>query len=1194
MSWVREGLRMQGSFGRVTAALCAVAAIAAVAPAMAHAQTSVWDPVASLPSTSASGAAAEVKPSAYLAFRLDSSGLRSDLATAPKIGLKARSLAGTSKTVITLPAPDGSYQRFSVEESPIMEAGLAAQHPEIKTYAGVGLDDPTATVRADTTPLGFHASVRSPDGAWYIDPYYHDDTSAYVSYYGHDLKNVHGSFVEPETDETADPLDIGAKALAATPEVQLRAYRLALVTDPSYATYFGAANVTAAKVTLINRVDQFYEDETAIRLVLINDTDKLNLDTDAQATGANGPCGSAACYTTAQLSTCAGGTLSRNRIVIGQIIGASNYDIGHIGLGKSGGGVASLGVVGGNSKAQGCTGVPTPVGDYYAIDYVAHEMGHEFAGNHTFNGTQSNCSGGNRSAATSVEPGSGTSVMAYAGICQQDNTQPHSDPYWSQRSFDEITAYTSTPRPPISEVQTASLRDFDDSDSFILKYGSVPSNPIVRGVNYTLPAIQAELQGPTEVQTVALTGYDADGDSYTLNYKGADSVPIVRGQNNTAAGIANALQGGNEQQAVTLTGFAAATQSFQVQIGGNTSAVIGSGGLALSNANLTSAINAITGFAGTVAASGAGNGGFTLTFSGASAATDVPSVSIVNCSAGCTSSVRETAKGGAALAGWPAGGTVSASTPTDAGYTLTFGGAFAGTDVAGVTLTNPTGGTAGAVTETTKGGHGILPAGATATVTAFGGSGTLNDTGFQVAFGGTLANIDLEPLGLVVTGATGFMGETARGGPIQNLGYFITPTGNHVPAVTVPAGYTIPTRTPFSLTGSATDDDGDTLTYMWEENDRGGTAGTALVSNTKTNGPLFRQFGKYAPVTADGTLQTPSPGENTVDRNPTRVFPDMDQILADNTNAATGSCPAAPAAPAAVPIPLVDCYSEFLPTSVWTGFLGDSTMTFRLTARDGRLGGGGLGHAETKVAIAPLAGPFRVTSHSIPQSVYGLSPQTITWSVAGTDLPPVNAANVKISLSTDGGQTFPYTLAASTPNDGSQVVVMPDVVATKARIKVEAVGNVFFDVNHADFAMVAPPTTTVGGSVPATLSLTLGAPASFGGFTPGLKADYDANMTASVISTAGDAALSVVDPSATQPGHLVNGAFFLPSALTAKANAGPYGTVSGSPATLLTYSGPVTNDPVAIGFRQHIDATDALRTGAYSKTLTFTLSTTTP
>jgi hypothetical protein len=136
----------------------------------------------------------------------------------------------------------------------------------------------------------------------------------------------------------------------------------------------------------------------------------------------------------------------------------------------------------------------------------------------------------------------------------------------------------------------------------------------------------------------------------------------------------------------------------------------------------------------------------------------------------------------------------------------------------------------------------------------------------------------------------------------------------------------------------------------------------------------------------------------------------------------------------------------------------------------------------------------------------------------------------------------------------------------------------------------------VGGSVPATLSLSLGTPATFGAFTPGLGKEYTASTTANVISTAADAALSVADPSATAPGHLVNGAFSLPSALQANANGGAFSEVEGSsaPATLLTYSAPTSNDTVRLGFKQAIGSADALRTGTYAKTLTFALSTTTP
>ncbi len=137
--------------------------------------------------------------------------------------------------------------------------------------------------------------------------------------------------------------------------------------------------------------------------------------------------------------------------------------------------------------------------------------------------------------------------------------------------------------------------------------------------------------------------------------------------------------------------------------------------------------------------------------------------------------------------------------------------------------------------------------------------------------------------------------------------------------------------------------------------------------------------------------------------------------------------------------------------------------------------------------------------------------------------------------------------------------------------------------------------------MPTVLSLTLGAPATFGAFTPGTTKDYTASTSANVLSTAGNALLSVSDPSANAPGHLINGSFSMPSVLQADAfspvgSGGAFAPVGGaaSPTSLLTYSGPASNDPVTVNFLQHVDSGDALRAGSYAKTLTFTLSTTTP
>jgi uncharacterized repeat protein (TIGR01451 family) len=837
-----ESKRFEPSSVRVwLGALTVVGALIAMPGSATAASTAgLFDEVSGPVPDAHNGHPSVVPAEDFRAFELRTGAIRSALDAAPA------EFSGSAPLPISLPAPNGGLARFAVVESPVMEPELAAKHPEIKTYSGEGITDPTATIRISVTALGFQASVRGEDGSWYVDPYYLRNKSLYASYSATDLDDLHGRFVDhhghAETavgptgkifggaDKIEDEFGstsggIEANALNATGD-QLHVYRLGLASDPSYATYFGAANVTSAKVALINRVTQIYEDDLAIRFVLIGNNNLLNLDTNAQITGANGPCGSAPCYAAAP--ACNTATLDRNRIVFGQIIGASNYDVGHLVLGLNGGGKAG-GQAGGSQKARGCTGVTQPVGDYFAVDYVGHEMGHQYSGGHTFAGSANNCSAGNYSAASAVEPGSGSTIMSYAGICGADDLQAHSDPYFSQRNFDELTNFVASTHPNINEVQTISLTNFDSNDSFRLTFGAGTTGAITRGTNYN------------------------------------------------AAGITAALAS-------------------------------------------------------------------------------------------------------------------------------------------------------------------ILPAGASVAIADWGGGGTPSDNGFEVTFGGTLAGTNVQQLGLstFTGGMGGFVGETDKGGPIDNSGSQVISTGNSAPNVSAPGPYTIPHRTPFTLNGSATDPDGDTLTYLWEQNDTA-TAQGSLQTASKATGPLFRVFGtaldnsKY-----DGTKYNTG-GENHPTTDSSRTFPDMAQILANNTNADSGDCPASGNK--------VDCYSEFLPPAGYAG-----PMHFRLTARDNNPGGGGVNNAETTVNLAPGTGPFKVTSPNTAGVtwVYGKN-ETVTWDVAGTNAAPINTSNVDILLSTDGGATFSRTLASNTANDGSEQISVPDVNTTQARVMVRAVGNIYFDVSNADF-----------------------------------------------------------------------------------------------------------------------------------------------
>jgi hypothetical protein len=367
-------------------------------------------------------------PSHYRVFALDSASLHTRL---DQSVLEFTPAAQGELPQISLPLPDGSFARFAFVESPVMQPGLAAKFTEIHTYLGRGLDDPSASVRFDWTPHGFHAMILSSSRTVFIDPYAWGNTSAYMSYYRDDLTR---SQDYTEIEPLGDPAAIRDLANRVALEniasgSQLRTYRVAIAATGEYTQFQGGTVVAAMAeiVTALNRVTGVYEREVAVRMVLVANNN-LIVYTDPNTdpyTNNNGVA-----------------MLGQNQTTLDTVIGSANYDIGHV-FSTGGGGVAYLGVICESGyKAGGVTGLSAPVGDAFYIDYVAHEMGHQFGANHTFNSTTGSCGGGNRNASTAYEPGSGSTIMAYAGICGADDLQAHSDDYFHGASYDEIVGYT--------------------------------------------------------------------------------------------------------------------------------------------------------------------------------------------------------------------------------------------------------------------------------------------------------------------------------------------------------------------------------------------------------------------------------------------------------------------------------------------------------------------------------------------------------------------------------------------------------------------------------------------------------------------------------------------------------------------------------------------------------------------------------
>lgn len=591
-------------------------------------------------------------------FNLDVVAFKKALLNAPK----RENFFGKSNVVVEFPSADGAMQRYRIKEVQTMAPELAAKYPGIKSYIGEDVSSSGATIRFSVSHLGVQAMKMAPGtNMMFIEPV-SKDRKTYSVFTRNDRKASLSKFECLVEDDLAQKVKNSNQARPNADDATLRTYRLAVSATGEYTAYFGGtkADALAAINTTLTRVNGVFENDFAITLVLIANTDLV-----IYTSAASDPYSTTSSQWNGQLQT----TLTNN-------IGEANYDVGHLfQRAQNNGNAGCIGCVCiNNQKGRGWTSRDNPVGDVFDIDYVAHELGHQFGGNHTWT------HGGNEGRNVQMEPGSGSTIMGYAGITGATDVQPNSDPYFHAISIQQVTNYVKA----------------------------------------------------TTCQTN-------------------------------------------------------------------------------------------------------------------------------------------------------------------------------------------------------------------------------------------------------------------------------TPTGNAIPTALAGPDYTIPKGTPFMLTGSSTDANGDSLTYCWEQMDENDAA-TTNPSTTATTGVAFRSF-------------LPS-------SSPTRMFPRLETI---KTGATSWQWEAVPGVA--------------------------RSLNFRLTVRDNRPGGAANNSDDVLITVNGVAGPFALTAPNTAVSWAVGSTQTVTWNVAGTTGNGVNAANVDILLSTDGGNTYPITLASAVPNDGSHDIVVPDNQGTQNRVMVKGSNHIFFDISNANFTI---------------------------------------------------------------------------------------------------------------------------------------------
>ena len=386
-------------------------------------------------------------------FELDFTAMKKLLIKSPK----RNTLNSTSELIISLPNGDGQLENFKVYENSVMAPELAAKYPEIKSYVAVGIDNPGARAYISYSSLGFKSMTLYPNqSAVFIEPITQDSNK--YSVYKKSDKEEHLEKFEckllDETMNTVNPTGTTGLYYRGADDGKLRTFRLALSCTGEYANFFGGtkAAALAAMNNTMTRINGIFEKDFGVRLILIGNNDDIiytNSSTDPFSDAANYPNWSI-----------------ENQTNLTSVIGASNYDIGHlIGAGYANSGDAGCRgcICNDSSKGRAYTSASSNnfQGDAFDLDYVAHEMGHQLGANHTFTHQ-------NEGTIAQLEPGSGSTIMSYSGRTSKD-IEFDSDAYFHAISIQQVT----------DNIKTKAC-------AVVVSTGN--STPVVNaGLDYTIP-----------------------------------------------------------------------------------------------------------------------------------------------------------------------------------------------------------------------------------------------------------------------------------------------------------------------------------------------------------------------------------------------------------------------------------------------------------------------------------------------------------------------------------------------------------------------------------------------------------------------------------------------------------------------------------------------------------------------------------